>query len=287
MRAAGLTKFKILKPFMLIAVLVSINIYFFNQQLIPNAHRNVRTKINIISSASLIQGIKSGQFFTAIPNMTLFPAKMDNENLELEDIYLNVYSPKIDEEKIIWAKEGQILHKKDEDSGLESFNLRLKDGNITSMRPGNTLEKIIFEEYELPISEKRFSYTPSTKEIMMGKDELNRFIAAGEKEAVDKGFSKKEYHKAKFEYWNRLNAPVQVLIFAFLGFGLGVVGNRGKKKNSSGKAIIFLISYYVIYFSLINIVRDFNLPIIISIIIPSTFILFFGVKYYRNLDWLS
>lgn len=287
MRAAGLTKFKILTPFMIVSFLVSINIYFINQQLIPNAHRKVRTKINIISSASLIQGIKSGQFFTAIPNITMFPASMDNETLKLEDVYLNLFSPKEKEEKVIWAKEGKILHEKNNETGLESFKLRLLNGNITSIKTDQNIEKILFQEYELPISEKKFNYTPSTKEIMMGKAELNDFIAKGPKAAKKKGFSKKEYLKAKFEYWNRLNSPLQTIIFAFLGFGLGVVGNRGKKKNSSGKAILFLIGYYIVYFTLINIIRDNNLPIILSVIVPSGIILFFAIRYYKGLDWLS
>ena len=57
LRAAGLKKTQILKPYMIVAVIIAIVVYFFNQQLVPNAHKKVRKKIKIISSTSLIQGL--------------------------------------------------------------------------------------------------------------------------------------------------------------------------------------------------------------------------------------
>ena len=77
LRSFGLQKIKILTPFLLIGSVMALNLFFLNQDLVPNAHRNVRKKIKIISSTSLIEGIKTGQFFTRIPNVTLFSEKVN------------------------------------------------------------------------------------------------------------------------------------------------------------------------------------------------------------------
>ena len=287
LRAAGLTKLKIFIPFFAVALCVALNVYLLNQELVPNAHRNVRKKIKIISSASLIQGIKSGQFFTAIPNITMFPSEMNEETLELKDVFLHMYNTKESEDKIIWAKKGKMLHEKNEESGLETFRIKLEDGNISSFNTNNDLEKILFKEYELPISEQRFSYKPSTKEIMMSKSELEDLIDGGLKKAQERGFKNKLFFNAKYEYWNRFNTPILCILLTFLGFGLGITGNRGKSKNSSGKAILYLIGYYVVFFSLVNVARDGSLNVILAMLIPNILLFVAGYRVYKNVDWLS
>lgn len=288
LRSFGLQKRNILLPFVIIGAVMAINLYFLNQDLVPNAHRNVRKKIKIISSTSLIEGIKSGQFFTNIPNITLFPEKVNEITKKLNNIYLHIYDPNNQKEKVIHAKEGQIIHSKNEETGLETFNLLLENGNIVdSDKENNDIEKILFKKYMLPISEQRFSYNPSTKEIMMNKTELENFINGGLEKAKKNGFDKKDFFNAKYEYWNRFNTPLMVLLLTFVGFGLGVKATRSRGKNSSGRAIIILIGYYIVFFSLVSVARDEDLPVIWAMIIPSIGLLGIGYKQYRDLDWQS
>ena len=288
LRAAGLTKRNILMPLIFVGALVAVNVYFLNQELVPDAHRRVRKKIKILSSASLIQGIKGGQFFTAIPNITIFPSKMDPESLELKDVFLHLYDPAQVLDKVIWANGGKILHSKNEATGIESFKLFLKDGNITSFKKGeDDLEKILFNEYILPISEKRFSYRPSTKEIMMDRKELEDFINGGLEKAKKQNFDEKDFMNAKYEYWNRINTPILCVILSFLGFGLGIGGTRGKGKSSVGKAILFIIGYYTVYFSLVNVARGGDIAPWFAVFAPLAMLAGAGVYYYRKLDWIS
>lgn len=288
MRAAGLSKGKILIPFIIITCMVSLCLYFLNQEIIPSAHSKVRKKIKIISSTSLIQGLKSGQFFTSLENVTIFPSEVDEITKDIKDIFLHIFDEQKRTEKIIAAKKGKILHKKDEKTGVESFKLFLRDGNIVTKGADNiNLEKVLFEEYTLPISEKRFSYNTSLKEIMMNKRELDQFITGGMAKAKAAGFSKKEYFNATYEYWNRLNTPVLCLILTFLGFGLGITGNRGKSKNASGKAILLLIGYYVLYFGTVSGARDGNVPVMLCAVIPNCVLFLIAFRTYRKVDWFS
>jgi lipopolysaccharide export system permease protein len=288
MRAAGLGKNKILAPFMIVAVMVSVCIYFLNQELVPSAHGQVRRKIKIVSSTSLIQGLKSGQFFTSLENITIFPSHVDEVTKDIKDIFLHIFDEETSMEKIIVAREGKILHNKDEKTGIESFKLFLKNGNIvTKSSNAVNLKKILFEEYTLPISEQRFSYQTSVKEIMMNKAELEQFIGGGLQKALSKGFSKREYFNATYEFWNRLNTPIMCLVLTFLGFGLGITGTRGKSKNSSGRAILILIGYYVLYFGCVSAARDGIIPVMVCAILPNCVMFAFAVKTYRKVDWLS
>lgn len=288
LRAAGLQKNKILVPFLLIGMGVSISLYFFGQEFVPQAHTQVRQKIKVISSTSLIQGIKSGQFFTRIGNITLFTSDVNETTKELKGIFLHIFDPDTSSEKIINATEGRILHEKDAKTGLESFKLLLKSGNIVNRdNSSNDMEKILFDEYMLPISEKRFDYSASMKEIMMNFNELNHFINGGEKQAVKNGFSKRDYRNAKYEFWNRINTPLLCLLLTFVGFGLGVTGTRGRGKNSSGKAILVLIGYYALYFAFVGAARDGVIPSILAVILPAIVLFVFGLRTYRRLDWIN
>jgi lipopolysaccharide export system permease protein len=288
LRSFGLQKKNILLPFLIIGSVMALNLYFLNQDLVPNAHRNVRKKIKIISSTSLVEGIKTGQFFTSIPNVTLFPETVDPETKKLKNVYLHIFNAKNKNEKVIHAKKGQILHDKNEDTGLETFNLLLENGNIVdSDHKLNTVEKILFEKYTLPISEQRFSYKPSTKEIMMNKQELESFIDGGLKAAIKKGFDKKDFFNARYEYWNRFNTPLLVLLLTYLGFGLGIKATRSAGKNSSGRAILVLVGYYVVFFSLVSVARDGNIPVVVAMLTPAVLLVGVGYKMYRDLDWQS
>lgn len=288
LRAAGLAKFNIFKPFLVISIMVAIVIFFFNQQLVPNAHKMVRQKIKIISSTSLIQGLKSGQFFTTLPNTTIFPTEIDEKTKEFKDIFLHIFDPTNKMNKVIMASSGKILHTKDETTGIESFKLYLENGNIINKdNRGVGLEKILFKEYTLPISEKRFSYNTSIKEIMMNLSELSKMIDDGLDAAIKRGFKKKEYQNAKYEYWQRWNTPILCVLLTFVGFGLGVSSNRGKGKNSSSRAILILIGYYVIYFALVSVSRDGVLPVQLAVVIPGIILFIAGLRQYRSMDWLS
>jgi len=248
----------------------------------------VRKKIKIISSTSLIQGLKSGQFFTTLPNITIFPTKINKVNQEFSDIFLHIFNPTKNEQKVIMASKGKILHKKDEKTGIESFKLFLEDGNIINNSSGNKdMEKILFKEYTLPISEKRFSYKTSLKEIMMNLEELSEMIDNGLEAALAKGFKKREFKNARFEYWQRWNTPLLCILFTFIGFGLGVSSNRGKSKNGSTKSVGILIGYYILYFAFVSFGKDGHLPAQMAVIVPGFFLFFLGCYFYRKMDWLS
>ena len=148
-------------------------------------------------------------------------------------------------------------------------------------------DRILFEEYLLPISEKKFSYRPSTVEVMMTKSQLVEFINGGLDKAIKNNFSKKTYINAQYEYFNRLITPLLCFVLTFLGFCLGVKGNRSRGKNNSARAILILLGYYIFYFSMISVCRDNLLPFEVGLFLPMIALIIYSLREYSKLDWQS
>lgn len=288
LRAAGITNWKIYQPYLVVSIIVAVNVHFLNAELIPNANRQFREKTNFLSSNGLITGMKTGQFFTSIRNITLFPGSISEDNVNMENIFLHIYNKENQKEKIILAKEGELLHDKNEETAIESLRLKLKKGNIVeSTMNDQDVEKILFEEYVLPISEKKFSSRIRTRETMLNRVELKKLIDDGPTKALKRGFGRNDYFNAKYEYWNRLNTPLICLLFTFVGFALGVKGNRSRGRNSGFLGIMILIGYYVLFFSGISIARSSNIPLPLTLGLPALVLAATAYYHYSRLDWQS
>lgn len=288
MRSFGITKRQIYLPFFLVSLLVALNVHFLNADLIPNANREFRKKVNFLSSSGLITGMKTGQFFTKIKNITMFPGKMSEDNVNMENIFLHIYDNKSQKEKIIFAKEGEMLHDKNEQTAIESLRLKLKKGNIVeSTMVDPSLEKILFEEYTFPISEKKFSSRVRTRETMLNRIELKHLIDEGPVRALKRGFDRNDYFNAIYEYWNRLNTPIICILFTFIGFSLGIKGNRSRGRNTGFIGIMILIGYYTLFFSGVSVARSGVLSVAVSMAIPAIILFLTAYYFYRKLDWQS
>ena len=288
MRSFGMTKIQILTPFLIIAFFIGINAYFLGQELVPVAKKSFRQKVTMLSSESLIAGLKSGQFFTAIDNVTLFPSEVSKDGKELKDIYLNIVASGQESERFIFAKHGNLIYEKNSKTGIESLNLHLREGNITElMSDQKRVEKVLFDDYVFPMTSKRFSYSFQTRETMMNFVELKAFLAEGFEAAKAQGYNEKDFFNANYEFWNRINAPLLCLVFTFLGFCLGVKGTRGVVKNGAGVAILYLISYYILFFSFVSLARDNGIAVPLALSVPLILLIGLAIRLYRKLDWQS
>src|SRR5690606_7776833 len=97
----------------------------------------------------------------------------------------------------------------------------------------------------------------------------------------------KDFFNAKYEFWNRINTPLICLLFTLLGFCLGVKGTRGSSKNAAGKAILYLIGYYLLFFSCVSVARDNNLALPLALSVPLIFLSVVIFRLYSKMDWQS
>jgi lipopolysaccharide export system permease protein len=287
MRAGGFTKMRIMVPFLIVAAMLTLSVYHLNQTVIPQSNKAFRQKVNFLTSSGLLAGIKEGQFFTLIPNLTLFAGKSTKYGRDLEEVFLHL-KENDKSHKVIFAKRGELHFERSDETLSEKLTLTLFDGNIIGQSEGVNLEKILFNKYVFPVSQKQFDDSFSIKETMLTSSELEGVLKMTPEEAEKVyNFNKKEFFNAKYEYWNRKNGAFICFIFCFLGFTLGVTGNRGKGKNSGFLGLMCLIAYYGMYFSLVSVAKKETLPIPVAVFLPITVMSFLGIWFYRKLDWQS
>lgn len=287
MRAGGLTKGRILLPFLLVAGLLTASVYQLNQNIIPESNKAFRKKIIYLTSSGLLAGIKEAQFFTMIPNVTLFASKASKYGRNLEEVFLHV-KEKGDRERVILSERGELLFESDGGAFSNKLTLKLFDGNIIGRAQGNEVEKINFSQYTFPITHGQFGDSFSLKETMLPSSELEKVLTMTPEEAEKKyDFNAKEFFNAKYEFWSRKNSAFVCFIFCFLGFTLGVTGNRGKGRNSGVIGLLCLILYYGLFFSLVGVAKKEILPIPLAVFLPSAILLGLGTYFFKQLDWQS
>ncbi len=287
MRAGGLTKERIILPFLIVAAVLTLSIYHLNQSLIPVSNKEFKKKIIYLTSSGLLAGIKEGQFFTMIPNVTLFASKATKYGRNLEEVFLHL-KEKEGQERVIFSKSGELVFEKNADQMADKLTLTLFDGNIIGQGKESELEKIIFAKYTFPITQGQFGDKFSLKETMLSSEEILQILKMSPADA-DKfySFSKKDLFNARYEFWNRKNGALICFVFCFLGFTLGISGNRGKGRNSGLVGLLCLIIYYGIYFSLVSVAKKEVIPIPLAVFTPAFILAGIGLYFYRKLDWQS
>ncbi|MFA5583682.1 MAG: LptF/LptG family permease [Bacteriovoracaceae bacterium] len=288
MRAGGMTKVSVLIPFLLIATILTLSVYQLNQNIIPASNKSFRQKVNYLASSGLLAGIKEGQFFTAIPDVTMFATHSTKYGRNLREVFLHVAEPKTGKDRVVFAKRGELKFDRNPDTLTEKLTLNLFDGNIVAKDNEEAVEKILFDEYVFPISQGQFKDSFDIKETMLSSKELAQVLKMTPQEArAAYDFNAKEFFNAKYEYWNRINGALICLVFCFLGFTLGITGTRGKKNNSGVVGLVCLIVYYGMFFSLVSLARSGTIPIPLAVFSPTIVMVFLGINFYKKLDWQS
>lgn len=298
MRSFGMTKFKIYAPFLVVSLLICITVNSLYSVFIPKANAAFKNTIVKLTSAGMLSSIKSGQFFTDIPNVTLFAEDVTDEGNNFREVFLHVLDKAKTEQKIIFADTGSLVKIYADKWHAPSLRLHLKNGNIIRTdAEGKEIEKILFKEYDFPVFNSDSSVAMLDKDSMKTNSELQALIqkkkstyenALKTNGNVDevKNF-KLSYFKTQVELYSRYAVFPQIFLFVFLGFTLGIKKGRGAGGNNSAHAIIYLLSYYIVYFLLISFAQKAKLDPLVANMGPSVILFFIAARFYKKLDWVG
>lgn len=298
MRSFGMTKFKIYTPFLITSLLICITVNSLYSVFIPKANAAFKNTIVKLTSAGMLTSIKSGQFFTEIPNATLFAEKVSKEGNNFKEVFLHVLDKNKADQRIIFANTGSLIKIYADQWHVPSLRLHLKDGNIIKMdERGNEVEKILFKEYDFPVFSSDSAMTMLDKDSMKTNRELEVIIKRKKtiyQDALKNKLPPEEakalkigYYKTQVELYSRYSAFSQIFLFVLLGFSLGIKRGRGSSGNSSAQAIVYLLGYYIIYFFFISLAQKGKLDPMVANFGPSLILLFVSAHFYKKLDWIG
>lgn len=298
MRSFGMTKLKIYMPFLVTSLLICITINSLYSVFIPKANAAFKNTIVKLTSAGMLTSIKSGQFFTDIPNATLFAEDVSEGGNNFKDVFLHVIDKNKSEQKIIFANTGSLIKIYADQWHAPSLRLHLKEGNIIKMdEHGNEVEKILFREYDFPVFNSDSAMTMLDKDSMKTNTELKAII---EKKRIkynealktklnpdETNVLKLTYFRTQVELYSRYAVFPQIFLFVFLGFSLGIKRGRGGGGSNSAKAIIYLLGYYIVYFFLISLAQKAKLDPMVANFGPSLLLFLIAIRFYKKLDWIG
>ena len=302
LRSFGISKFKIYAPFFVLSLFIGVSISSLSGRYIPFANSNFRNTILKLTSTGMLTSIKSGQFFTDIPNVTLFAESVNDDGDSFENVFLHLRGDSVGVESVIFAKKGALVKLFADESHAPSLRLNLSSGNIIKIdQKSEQTEKILFEQYDFPVFSTDFSSSILDKDSMKSNAELLVTIKRKSEDlqklyetkakhsdfAQKKKEMKKSLAKSEIEFYARFLTIPQVVLFVLLGFSLGIKNGRGPSSNNTFKAIVILLSFYALYFFLISMAQRGFLS---SIFVPSVPILFLFIVsffYFKKLDWVA
>ncbi len=297
MRSFGLTKLRIYLPFLVTSLMIAFTIHSLYSVFIPRANAAFKNTIVRLTSSGMLNSIKSGQFFTDIPNATLFAENVTDDGNNFKEVFLHLLNKESSEQRIIFAKTGSLIKIYADEWHAPSLRLHLREGNIIKLGPtGEQLEKVLFEEYDFPVFNSDFATAMLDKDSMKTNQELSQSIAQ-KKVKYEEALSNEKlapnevkelkltYYRTQVELFSRYAAVPQIILFIFLAFSLGIKKGRGGGGHGTAKALIILISFYILYFFLISLAQKGNMDPMLANFAPSALFALIGLHYYRKLDW--
>ncbi len=293
MRSFGITKIRLFMPFLISGLFIGACVYSLNNKVIPASKTQFKNTIIRLTSKGVLTEIKSGQFFTEIPGITLFAEKVIENGRKMDNVFIQKKGKGSLIEQVVVAKEGALIKIHDKEWGIPSVRLHLKNGSIIKRFSDSEsdIEKILFQDYDFPLTSGGVISGFVTKDGMRTNSELRKVIDKVTKESLALNLSSRDMEKrmakTKLELWSRINTPIQCLVFVFLGFVLGIKHGRGKTKNTSGRALIFILSYYALFFLGVSLSRKGIIPAHVSVFTPTLLSTLIGAYFYKKLDWMS
>jgi lipopolysaccharide export system permease protein len=302
MRSFGLTKFQIYLPFLMASILIGVTVFSLSSIYIPKANANFKNTILKLTSTGMLTSIKSGQFFTDIPNATMFAESVSGDGDNFKQVFLHVKNKSEDGQRIIFANNGSLIKLYADQWHAPSLRMHLTDGNIVKINTsGEQIEKIIFKEYDFPIFSADFAGAMLDKDSMKTNEALMAIIATRENSYLDAQRTppsnaeeanarkevKKSIVKTQIEYYSRIITLPQIILFVFLGFTLGIKKGRGGGSGNTIKAIGFLLGYYGVYFLLISVAQRGIISAAVASFAPNVLILIVSLYYFKKLDWVG
>jgi len=229
MRAAGISLRRVVIPFVVAALVISILSFLINDYIVPEANRAHR---NIMRENVLKIGpsyIRRNVFFRDAENRYFYVNRFDEKNMVMQDIMVYEFTRE-KSPRTITAKKGKWVADtwKLENGTIYNYD---EEGGIAYEMTFATMDIIVKEDLEKFFKNQRAPQEMNSKEL---KQQISILQQAG---ADTKNFEVILHMK--------YSVPFSGLIFVLLGVPLGLQIKKGSKATGIIISIVLIFIYYI------------------------------------------
>jgi lipopolysaccharide export system permease protein len=205
MKASGISMWRVMRPLMNFAILLSVLAFFISNSLIPIATLKWRTLLTDVQRQKLAFNIKEGVFYKDIDNYVIYVEKKGKDGSSIYGVKIYDHTDRLGNTKIISADSGMMSMSPNQ----RNIIFTLYDGyNYTDLTPDNyketrPFERMSFKQEQIKFSLASFDMTRSNEDMyksyqqMMNIRQLSSSLDslqhrfAGKQEAFSQGFSRR------------------------------------------------------------------------------------------------
>ncbi|HXT61960.1 MAG TPA: LptF/LptG family permease [Pyrinomonadaceae bacterium] len=253
MRAAGVSKWQVVVPVLLVGLLTTFASWQLNLNEAPRAQQQLRSIAARAALYKLDSPVEPQTFTADIPGYVIYVREGDKSRGQWGGVFIQSHEDD-GSTQLITARTGRI------DSSEEKSELVLQDAVRTSI-PAPTAAK---QDYTVErLTQFRLLFKTGRKDLIAGmrtaavkSDEMNfselrRFINES---------SGPEQREAQIVFYKRLAFSVSPIIFAFFGAGLAMRLRRGSRGFGAFVSVAVMLVYYLLMIGGEQMARGGTLP---------------------------
>lgn len=224
-RAAGVNPIHVINPVLVAAILLSVFLVWFSNDILPDANQRARSLFIDVRLKKPGFDLKENEFYEGIDDYTFLVKEITNESDSLHDITIYQHSTRDRNEAYIKAQKGQLQS----EQGGETLTLYLEKGsilrNLDRRKNGksvDTYEETDFNRYRIsfdlsdlsfsrsdPSDRSRNDRTMNIQAMMSVVDSLNRQIEDHKQSILEnKNYIIPQYPDTNENIRNRRSYPI-------------------------------------------------------------------------------
>ncbi len=239
-RASGISLFRLILPLLIISLILSLGLAFFNDQAGSYAHFAYRKTLKELGFKNPTAAFEEGVFINSFQRYILFIYHVDQKRNRLNNV--RIYEPQGEGKptRTIIAKTGEFIAVPEKNT----VKLKLMDGTSDEPDPQHPTNfyKLNFKTYfmNLNLAESQDKDKIGKKPKDMSIQELKTEIANLRKEGIDAT-------PLITEIQEKITLAFSCLVFILLGSSLAMITRRREKSINIGIAILVIVVYYPLF----------------------------------------
>lgn len=268
-KASGIHPLQVMTPPLLIGFVLSLVMFFFNDQITSNAGFILRktTKQMMIRHPSAV--IEPGRFVKINDHIVFLTKELEGNNMR--DIVVYEIEESDKPVRTILAERGELVSSSKE----LGMKIRLYHGSISDAKDKG-VQAIQFEAYEFSIlgqSEIK-GMQKKIRELTLAE------ILIQLRHTVDS--SKEDRRELRAAFHNRIAFSFGAFIFAFIGVPIAMLVHRGEIILSFGISMLMAGLYYVLFVGAKSIAIQGYLPPVLAFWFPNILLAGIGGNLFRR-----